>query len=190
MSWPAIVMWLVVACVGLPASFRNPTALALTLSWLVGETAWLITGNSFPLSVYFMADVTVIAVIYAKTIRRCGAKLYSSLGEQVRCLVTDLTVCDRWVVAIFLLGAWPLYVFDLHPFYKWWSLWSLVIAQFLIAGSEVLVCFLAARREARKPPPIIDRHLVVIPFPTRVADAVRKPVHREICSSRKLRGHG
>lgn len=136
MSLAAIIMYSTVAVVGLPAAFRNPTAAALVLSWLVGEVTWMATGNNLPLSVYFMCDVAVIAVIYAKMIRSCGAKVYSSMREQLRCFVTDLTKADRWIVALFLLGAWPLYVLEIHPYYKWYLLWFIAIAQFLLAGAE------------------------------------------------------
>lgn len=177
MSTPAIIMWAVVLAVGLPSTRWNPTAGALSIAWLLGEITWMVTGNSFPLTVYFMADVAVIVVIYAKTIHRCGAKFYSSLGEQLRCLVTDLTPWDRLVVAIYVLGAWPLYILALHPYSKWWLLWTLAIAQFVFAGIEALSSFRETRKETR-PTPIIDRHLVVIPFPVRRAEAVRKaPEH-------------
>lgn len=138
MSWPAIVMWLVIACVGVPSAWRNSSALALLLSWLMGETAWLMTGDSLPLSVYFMADVAVIAIIYAKAIRHAGVKTYYDTRRQLAGLVSDLTVFDRWIVAIFLLGAWPLYLLDLDPRSKWFLLWGLTIAQFLLACAEAI----------------------------------------------------
>ena len=72
MSTPHIIMWAIVVCVGLPSAYRNPTALALSLSWLMGELTWMATGNSLPLSVYICADITVIAVICAKAIYREG----------------------------------------------------------------------------------------------------------------------
>jgi hypothetical protein len=131
-------MYAVVALVGFPAALRNITAAALTISWLVGEIWWMATGDNLPLSTYFMTDVAVVSVIYAKTIVRVGAKTYPSLLEQLRCLIVDLTPYDRWVVAIFLLGAWPLYVLSVHPWWKWYGLWAMVIAQFLIAGAEAI----------------------------------------------------
>lgn len=141
MSWQAVLMYAVVAGIGFLAAFRNATAAALCVAWLVGEIIYIFTGNVLPLSFFFMADVAVVAVIYAKTIKRCGTKLYTSLGEQLRCLVTDLTAYDRWIVAIYLLGAWPLYVLDIHPFYKWHALWALAIIQFLLAGAEAALSF-------------------------------------------------
>jgi hypothetical protein len=135
MSTPHLIMWAVVFAVALLAR-RNATAIALIASWMIGETAWLITGNNLPLSAYFMADLAVISVIYAKMIRRVGAKQYSTLWLQCKCMFLDLAICDRWIVAIFLLGAWPLYVANIHPYYQWWALWALTISQFLLAGAE------------------------------------------------------
>lgn len=197
MSWQAIVMYCAVGIIGIPAAFyfwpiriRNVTALALVVAWLVAEMIVYRTGNSLPLGFYFKADIAVIAVIYAKTIRRCGVKVYSRAGEQLRCLATDLTLWDRGIVAVFLLGMWPLYVLNFDAFDKWQALMWLAVAQFLLAGGEVVASFLAARRKKQKPPPIIDRHLVVIPFPVRVADAVRKPPDLGDMLIAKARGHG
>lgn len=129
-------MWAVVVCVGLPAAYRNPTALALSLSWLAGQATYLTTGNNLPLSIYIMADIAVITIIYAKSIRHAGVKTYPSAWRHLKGFVTDLTPCDRIVLAIFLLGSWPVYVLDLHPYYRWWTLYWLTIAQFLTAGVE------------------------------------------------------
>lgn len=177
MAWQALVMYVVVAGVGIPAAFRNLTALAMVIAWLSVELVYQITGDSLPLKYSFMADIFVISVIYAKTIKRCGAKLYSSLGEQMRCLVTDLTPWDRWIVAIFLFGAWPAYALTFDPWIKWHALWLLAIAQFLLAGGEAVASFLETRRKSEKPSSIIDRHLVIIPFPLqrRDADATFEP---------------
>ena len=141
MSWQAVVMYAVVLGVGAPAAFRNVTALALVIAWLFVEIVYQITGDSLPLKFSFMADIAVIAVIYAKMIRRCGAKIYSSMREQFRCFVTDLTKWDRWIAALFLLGAWPTYVLEIHPFFKWYLLWLITITQFLLAGAEAALSF-------------------------------------------------
>lgn len=196
-------MWAVVLAVGIPAairyrlpwhlSLRNPTAFALTFLWLVAETVALETEDNLPLATSFKVDVTVIMVIYAKTIVRCGAKAYPSLPNLLRCMVTDLTAWDRWIVAIYLLGVWPLYVLDIHPYYKWYALWALTIVQFLLAGGESLARFRDAKREALKPPPIIDRHLRVLPspIPCRAAEAVRIPAHAgDLLIANGGRGYG
>ena len=84
-------MWAVVAFVGFPAAVRNPTALALVCSWLAGEVTWLISGNNLPLSVYIMADIAVMTVIFAKAIVRAGPKLYPTIWLQLKCMFLDLT---------------------------------------------------------------------------------------------------
>lgn len=141
MSWPAILIYAVVAFVGLPAAFRNPTAAALVLAWLVAECVWLLTGDNLPISTYFMADVAVITMIYAKTIRRVGVKNYPTIRMQLKCLILDLTNCDRWVVGLFLLGAWPAYILSADPYYKWWWLYAVTITQFILAGAEAIQSF-------------------------------------------------
>jgi hypothetical protein len=152
MSWPAIVMYLVVACVGLPAAFRNPTALALVVAWLVPEILYQFTGNSLPLSVYFMADITVIAVICAKAAIGEGCSTYPTLRQQFACFWRALTACDRTILGLFLFGAWPVYVSNLHPYYAWFALWAIAIAQFMLAGVEALVGWHQRRKADRKLP--------------------------------------
>lgn len=181
MAWQAIVMYAVVAGAGIPAAFRNITALVMVIAWLSVELVYQITGDSLPLKFSFMADISVISVIYAKTIRRCGAKIYSSLGEQLRCLITDLTPGDRGIVIIYIFGCWPAYALVFDPWWKWMLLWALTIVQFLFAGGEFIASFLEARHKIKKSTSIIDRHLVVIPFPLqrRDADATFEP---PVCS--------
>lgn len=191
MGWQAIAMYAVVAGIGVPAAFRNVTALAMVIAWLLVELAYQITGDSLPLRFSIMADIAVIASIYAKTIHRVGTKTYPTVKEQLRCLVVDLTRWDRGIVAIFLLGAWPAYALSIDPFWKWYLLWGLCIAQFLLAGGEALASFLKAKREAKNLPPLIDRHLKVIPFPVkrRRAEAVRKPSCMDDLLIVKARAH-
>lgn len=141
MSWQALVMYCVVAGIGFLAAFRNVTAFALCAAWLFAEIVWIATGNSLPLSSYFMADVAVISIIYAKTIKRVGPKIYPTLRRQLYCLIVDLTPFDRWIVAIFMLGMWPAYVLSVDPWWKWHWLWGLAILQFLLAGAEAMRSF-------------------------------------------------
>lgn len=164
MSWPHIAIYAVAGCIGLPAMFRNPTAAGLVLSWMLGEVTWMMTGNNLPLSVYFMADVAVITIIYAKMIWRVGPKTYPSAWLHFKCFILDLTVCDRIIVGIFLLGAWPAYVIELDPYYKWWLLYWLTVAQFVLAGAEALSSWLRRRND----PPKVDRLSAdIIPFAPR-----------------------
>lgn len=173
-------MYLVVAGLGIPAAFRNVTALAMVIAWLSVELVYQITGDSLPLQYSFMADIAVVAVIYAKTNGRneCAAG-----RTQLRRLITDLTICDRLIVGIYFALVWPAYVLQFDPYTKWMLLWALAIAQFALAGGEALATTIA-RRKAKPETPIIDRHLVVVPFPAqrsatnlqrRVADAAFEP---------------
>lgn len=164
MSWQALVMYAVVAGLGIPAALRNVTALAMVIAWLSVELVYQATGNSLPLQYSFMADIAVVAVIYAKASR---------------------TLWDRWIVGIYVVLVWPAYVLQFDPYTKWMLLWALTIAQFVLAGVEALATTIA-RRKARPKTPIIDRHLVVVQFPVsrsrsinnlqrRVADAAFEP---------------
>lgn len=152
MGWPAILMYAVVA-VGLLAARYNLTAAMLCVSWITGEAIWLATGDNLPLGAYFMADVLVVTAIYAKAIYHCGPKTYPRLAAQLKCMFEELTKWDRGVVAIFLLGMWPLYILNLHPYYKWWGLYALVIIQFLLACAEAALSFLTQRKALPAPKP-------------------------------------
>lgn len=153
MSWQAVTMYAVVAGLGIPSAFRNATAAALVFAWLAGETLWLATGNSLPLSFFFMADIAVISIIYAKMIRRVGAKTYPTFARQLYCLVVDLTVWDRWIVGLFLFAAWPAYVLAIDPSTKWHILWAITIIQFCLAGAEAAQSFVAHLRTRVAPDP-------------------------------------
>lgn len=150
MSWQALVMWGVVAVIGLPAATRNATALALAVAWLVPEILYQYTGNNLPLRIYFMADVAVITCVYAKAIVRSGTRTYPIISTHFRSFIFDLTIWDRWIVAIFLAGAWPLYILAIDPWWKWMILWGLCIAQFCLAGCEPLLARLKSRPMARR----------------------------------------
>lgn len=168
MTTPEIVIWAVVCGVGLSASRRNPTALALSLSWLAGEITWMATGNNLPLSTYIMADIAVITVIFAKSIYRAGPRFYPSAQLHLKGFVTDLSWADRFIVAIFLLGAWPAYAIEMHPYYRWWTLYYLTVAQFLLAGSEVLFSW---HRRGDAPPAEEAHSADIIPFTRRIIGA-------------------
>lgn len=169
MSFPAIIMYLVVACIGLPAAFRNPTAAALVMAWVASEAMFLVTGDSLPIEYYPFLDVFVIAVIMAKH-EYCNQRPYRGTWHQLKCLLLERSPADRVVLLIFPV-MWGLYIAPIHPYYLWYALWFLCIAQFVSAGAEALSRYLKARRKVDMP--IIDRHLVVIPFKRRGADAVR-----------------
>jgi hypothetical protein len=144
---PEIIMWLVVGCVGIPAAIqwrprlrlglRNPTALALTISWLVGQAYYLKTGDGLALSEYMKADIAVVAFIIAKGIVRAGRNPWPAI-----------TPWDAWILALFFFGAWPVYVSTLGD--KYWALYFITTAQFLLAGAEPLANRRAAHRLARR----------------------------------------
>jgi len=79
---------------------------------------------------------------------------YNKVRYIAQFFITDLTFCDRGILAIFLLGAWPLYVLNVDPWWKWMGLWALVIIQFLLAGAEAAFSFRHdVKPRARSEPP-------------------------------------
>lgn len=149
-TWAEIVIHCVVIGVGIPAAFRNPTALFLVASWAFGQGVWMATGINLPLKAYFIADLTVIALIYAKTIARLGPKEYTSVSEQLKCLLTDLPWWDRIIVGLFVAGCWPAYGLTMDEWTRWHLLWAITILQFLLAGGEALT----SRRGAKRAIPV------------------------------------
>lgn len=136
-------MWAVVGATfltavlcGIKARKLNATAGALVTTWALAQAIWLHTGDNLPLRFYMMADIAVVTAIYAKTIARCGPKTYWSLSHQLRCLITDLTVWDRWILGIYALAVWPAYILEADPYLQWHWLWSAAISQFVLAGTE------------------------------------------------------
>jgi len=159
MTPPELAMWGVVGCVGL-LSRHNLTVCALALSWLVGQAYYLHTGDGLATSEYFMADVAVITLIYAKTIRRVGPKSYPTAWLHLKCFFLDLTVWDRLIVAIFLLGSWPVYALEID---KYWPLYWLTVSQFLLAGAEALL----SRRRKAPQEPLASADIIPFVVPTQ-----------------------
>lgn len=132
MSTPTIIMWTTVLAVGLFAAWRNPTALALVISWALAEWVYLRTGNNLPVNFYLFPDLAVIAVIVAKAER---------------------TTADRLVMLIFPV-MWVIYLTSdatLHPYYRWFALWFLALAQFATVGCESLLTFRRSRAASDTP---------------------------------------
>jgi hypothetical protein len=129
-------MWLIVALVGLPSAWRNPTAAALVLSWSASEVWFLLTGDNLRLQFYVFPDSVVLAIILAKP-EYNPCEFYRGTLHQLACVVTERTPPDRIVMAIFPV-MWMVYVSDLDAYHKWWLLYLLVVAQFAAAGLEAL----------------------------------------------------
>lgn len=142
---PAILMWCIVALVGVPAAWRNPTAAALVLAKIAGWFHYKLTNDNLPISFYLFPDIFVIAVIFARPARQ-------QARNRVMGIVLDRSPADRAVLLIFA-AMWCVYVAPLDPYYAWWALYYGVIAQFLFAGVESLVTF---RRAVIEPPERTD----------------------------------
>lgn len=134
MGWQHQLIFFIAFGIGLPAAFRspfsgkpflrNPTPLALLASWVAAEIWWIATGNSIAVSVYFMTDIAVIAVILAKSIIRAG-----------RASSPDITLWDKAILGLFVFAAWPAYI-AANPLIQFWVPWATVVLQFLLAGTE------------------------------------------------------
>lgn len=136
-------MWAVVAAVGMPSAWRNPTAAALVIAWLTAEIFYIVTGNSQPVGFYIYPDIFVIGVIFCKPDCRSLA-LDGGDWHQLKCLWLERSFSDRCVLLVFPL-MWAAYVAPIHPFYQWQALWALCILQFLFASAEPLAAFHSRR---------------------------------------------
>jgi hypothetical protein len=158
MSIHALLLWGIVFAVGIPSAWRNPTAAALVICKIAGWAIYRITGDSLPVEYYLYPDLFVLAVIYAKHEHACYYP-YRGFWHQLACVLLERSPADRVVVLIFPV-MWTLYVAPIDPYYVWWSLYYLVIAQFLAAGWESFARFRRSRND-KKPKSIIDIHLIV-----------------------------
>lgn len=143
MAWPWFVILGVVLLVGLPASFRNPTAAALVASWSFGQGVWLITGDNLPLKAYVIADITVLAVIICKPCLFRGP--YRDWLHQLRCIFDERSAWDRFIIASFVV-MWGLYILEVGDKFKWYALWALAIVQLLASGGEAVQSWLTVRK--------------------------------------------
>lgn len=57
-----IVLYAVVALWLMPGAIWRPVAMALLMTWAVGEGSYYITGNQIPLKLYYMGDLIVAGV--------------------------------------------------------------------------------------------------------------------------------
>lgn len=171
MSNPALLMWAIVMGIGVPSALRNPTAAALVLAKIAGWGWYQITGDNLPVQFYALPDIFCLAVIMAKQ-EWCNQQPYRGTIHQLQCFLLERSPADRAVMLTFL-AMWAVYVAPIHDYYRWWLLYGGVILQFLFASAESLEIFWRQRAMLRSVSPIIDRHLVVIPFPTKHRAAER-----------------
>jgi hypothetical protein len=144
-----LAMYAVVACIGLPAAWFNRTAAALVFAWALGFLIWLLTGENLPTGLYFITDVMVIATILTKPdAEDCWP--YNGLREQFAALWKERCRWDKVVVAVFFI-MWLIYIVDIPEQYRYWSLWALVIIQFLAAGDEAVSVYRKRREATDKP---------------------------------------
>ncbi len=127
-----------VVAVGICAR-RNPTAVALAVSYFFLQAAWLLAGTTPRLS--FLVDLSVIALIIGKPPAR-DCYPYKSWLDQLFTFWCEKSLWDRLVLAIFPL-MWCAYL--LPPYYAWFALYWLFMAQLFAAGGEVLQHRLHAR---------------------------------------------
>lgn len=140
----SIIMYAVVAGVGLPAAIYNRTAFALVATWLLGFVAYKLTGDNLPLLLYFALDYVVLLAIFTKPETR-DLSPYRTFADQVRALWQERCPSDVIIAAIFFL-MWTIYIVDIGDFYRWWALWGLVQLQFFAAGWGAYRFWKAARR--------------------------------------------
>ncbi len=147
MSDTQLSLWVVAIAVGLFSAWRNPTALALLLAFAASE-------RGLPTEFYIYPDVITIAVIFCKPdYRPCPD--YSTVWHQLLCILTERSPSDR-IVLLTMPAAWYLYVTAIDPYYQWWGLYWLAMAQFAAAGTAPLTDTFIRRRNAdavNSPPP-------------------------------------
>lgn len=136
-------MMMLVVVVGLPSAWRNPTALALVLSWAFGYVIYLATGDAPELKYYVMADIAVLVIIICKPLQFHGP--YENWRHQLQCFFLERSIWDRAVVLIFPL-VWVFYVVNISEFARYWALYGLYGAQLLASSGEALQSWLVARK--------------------------------------------
>jgi hypothetical protein len=142
MTPPEIIFALVVLLVGIPSMWRNVTAIALVVSWGLGQAVWMISGDNLPLRIYFLCDLTVLTAILCKS-EAFNCLPYHGPRHQVRCLLLERSLWDRIVIMIFP-AMWAVYVLPVGEYNRWWTLFYLALAQLLAAGGESFQSWRAA----------------------------------------------
>lgn len=138
---------------GGPRAPWNATWAALGLAYFITQGWYLLeksSGRELSVGDLWMIDVLTVALVFCKAIARCPDQEYRTARQHLRCMVAAFTVPDRAVVAIFPL-MWLVYVLRIDDFSRWWVLYGLAMAQFLVAGGEALNEWRKARVPADEP---------------------------------------
>ncbi len=135
MTAPEIII-AAVATVSLIAGRWNATATFLALEWMASETIWLITDDNLPIGAFWLMDLTVLALIYART--PLPIESYATGRKQATAFWRELGRSDRVVVAIF--GAmWVVYAVPMSDWPRWSALYALTLTQFIVAIGGAVV---------------------------------------------------
>lgn len=164
MTFLEAVYFVAIVCVGVPAAFRisdvwagrgwaaalwsilkalargrihvrNPTALAMVGSWVACRMIYEATGETMPMQALVLSDIAVIATIYCKRVwQDCS---YATLRLQLAAIWWERSPWDRAILAIFPF-VWLFYAPVLDPRSQYLALWSLSLAQLMLAGAEAL----------------------------------------------------
>lgn len=143
MSLEEALFLAIVLLVGLPAGItvqplrtRNGTALALTGAWFFGWAIYIVCGIGMPVQAMLIADFAVITVIYCKDDwRDCSP--YRGWAHVLCSVWLERSPWDRAILAMFPL-AWVFYAGLFSDHLRYWALWLIAAAQFLLAGWEAL----------------------------------------------------
>jgi hypothetical protein len=132
-TWAQFLFLAVVLLVAGTAAWRNITAAALVMIYLIVQAAYLSSGVLTSVELLAL-DMVVIAFIYMKApYRPCFP--YRSLAHQFACLWLERSPCDRFIMILFP-AAWYFYFVDVSASAQWWALYWTSLAQFLAAGFE------------------------------------------------------
>ena len=146
MSAPELILFAIVAVVGIPSARRNPTAAALVGAWAFSEALYLYTGSGLETEYFAFPDCVVIAVIMVKR-PHCTFDMPPNWLAEFKCLLFERSPADRFILLTYPV-AWFFYVADAAPFYTYWALWLIAVAQFAAAGREALPAFFRRNADA------------------------------------------
>jgi hypothetical protein len=132
MTWAEVLMF-GAAISAMFAARRNATATALVLAFFTIQVWWFAGGEVLDdPGTMFMIDFAVVVWIFVKAVMRCR-------DESALQCVAKLTLWDRLILALFLFGTWPTYVANVSDYHRWYALWGIAMAQFLLADIEAFL---------------------------------------------------